>query len=122
MKYVDTNILVRIITGDDRVLMVRAIDMIESHGKDDLFVDESVISELCFVLEFHIYRMKRADIHDAIIDILESPQFVCSKHTIPALILYKKHPKLDFTDCLLLIKSENDVATFDKEILKLIKA
>jgi predicted nucleic-acid-binding protein len=118
MIFVDTNILVRIITGDDRILAQKALEMIDTFGKDDMYVDETVLSELCFVLEFQDYKMKRLDIYNAIMDVLDSPQFTNSVNTYSALEIYKNNSKLDFTDCLILVKSKKSVLTFDKDILK----
>jgi len=120
MIFVDTNILVRIIIGDDRILAQKALEVIDTFGKDDIYVDETVLSELCFVLEFHDYKMKRLDIYNAIVDVLDSPQFINSVNTYSALETYKNNSKLDFSDCLILVKSKNSILTSDKDILKFV--
>ena len=120
MKYIDTNILVRLITGDNPELFVKALNLVESAGKGELYVDDSVLTELCFILEFHQYQMKREVIADAIIDLLNSGQMSFNDTTPETLNLYRSQTKLDFVDCLLVIKSSGDVMTFDKYLLKYI--
>lgn len=120
MKYIDTNILVRLITGDNPELFVKALNLVEPAGKGELYVDDSVLTELCFILEFHQYQMKREVIADAIIDLLNSGQISFSDSVLETLELYRSQPKLDFVDCLLVIKSSGDVFTFDKYLLKYI--
>ncbi len=119
MKYIDTNVLVRIITGDDQALADKAIAEIESSAQGEFCIIDAVLVELCFVLEFHTYAMARADIVNAINALIGIPQITVSDKTSPALKLYRENPKLDYTDCLLFVfGGKNGVLTFDKELQK----
>src|SRR5271155_153345 len=119
MKYIDTNILVRIITGDDQTLAHKAITAIESGGQNEFCIVDAVFVELCFILEFHTYAMARADIANAIEALIATPQITVSDKTQTALSLYREHPKLDYADCLLFVLGgKNGVLTFDKDLQK----
>jgi predicted nucleic-acid-binding protein len=117
MKYIDTNVLVRIITGDDQTLANKAILEIESGAQGEFCIIDAVLVELCFVLEFHTYAMARADIATAIKTLIATPQITVSDKTQTALKLYREHPKLDYADCLLFVLGgKNGVLTFDKDL------
>lgn len=119
MKYIDTNVLVRIITGDDQVLANKAIAEIERGGKEDFCIIDAVLVELCFILEFHTYAMARVDIVKAIEGLIAAPQITVSDQTSRALELYGKHPKLDYADCLLFVLGgKHGVLTFDTDLQK----
>jgi predicted nucleic-acid-binding protein len=119
MKYIDTNLLVRIITGDDQALAKKAIAEIERGAQNGFCIVDAVLVELCFILEFHSYAMTRNDIATAIEALITAPQIVVSDKTQSVLSLYRKHPKLDYADCLLFVLGgKNGVFTFDKELQK----
>lgn len=123
MKYVDTNVLVRIITGDNEELAEQAIARIQSSGQNEFSVPDAILVELCFILEFHDYKMSRSDIAEAIEALLSAPQILVSESAQQALRVYRSHPKLDYADCLLyvLAKGKQDaVLTFDKELAKVL--
>lgn len=93
--------------------------VIEAGGKDSFFIHDSVLVELCFILEFHNYAMKRKDIADAILTMAAVPQISIAPESWQALRLYQVHPKLDFTDCLLFVLGGAEgVYTFDRELQK----
>lgn len=117
MKYVDTNVLVRVITGDNHQLATRAIAEIEKSAQNELCILDAVLVELCFVLEFHSYKMTRADIAAALDILMKAPQFFVPETTHNALKLYKNHPELDYTDCLLSVLGGGaGVLTFDEAL------
>ena len=119
MKYLDTNVLVRIITGDDPALAEKAIALIESGGQGEFHIVHAVLVELCFVLEFHTYRMARTDIVDAVEALIATPQVTISEKARAALALYRQHLKLDYVDCLLFaLGGTRGVVTFDKALQK----
>lgn len=114
MKYIDTNVLVRVITGDDKALAEKAIAQIQSGAQNEFSILDAVLVELCFVLEFHDYSMSRLDIVTAIETLLAVPQIFVADTTLRALRLYKEHPKLDYTDCLLfVVGGKNGIVIFD---------
>lgn len=119
MKYIDTNVLVRVITGDDQELAEKAIAEIETGAPGEYCIADVVLVELCFVLEFHAYAMARADIVAALESLVGTPQIVVSDKALAALKLYGAHPKLDYADCLLFVLGgKGGVLTFDKDLQK----
>lgn len=119
MKYVDTNVLIRVITGDDPALAKKAITEIERCSQNELCILDAILVEVCFVLEFHDYKMTRVDIASALQTLLATPQIQTSIVTIRALEMYAKFPKLDYADCLLAIMGgQHGVLTFDSDLLK----
>lgn len=117
MKYLDTNILVRVITGDDQALAEKAIAIIEGGSQGEFSIIDAVLVELCFILEFYTYRMKRNDIAAALEALIATPQITVSDKTKAALTFYRKYPKLDYTDCLLFVLGgKHGIVTFDKDL------
>ena len=119
MIYLDTNVLIRIITGDVPTVANKILAQIDASAKGTYFIHDAVFVELCFVLEFHDYAMPRHAIAEALVTLQASPQVVISNESMHALQLYKKYPKLDYADCLLFVLGgEVGVLTLDKEFIK----
>jgi predicted nucleic-acid-binding protein len=121
MKYIDTNVLVRVITGDNKALAEQAIAQIQSGARNEFNILDAVLVEVCFVLEFHDYKMLRANIAEAIETLVAVPQIFVTDNTLHALKLYKEYPKLDYTDCLLfVVGGKEGVLTFDNDLRKIL--
>ena len=121
MTYLDSNVLVRIITGDDIATAERLLQIIDQAKKNDFYIDSTVLTEVCFVLEFHDYNMPRGSIASALKNILSAPQISSPKLAKTALHLYAKHTKLDFTDCWLIALAKDnadDILSLDKHFNK----
>ncbi len=119
MRYVDTNILVRVITGDNPTLAAKAITEIQSGAQNEFCIMDAILVETCFVLEFHEYKMARVDIANALQTLAAVAQIFVSDTTISTLKHYKRHPELDYADCLLFVMGgKNGVLTFDKDLQK----
>jgi predicted nucleic-acid-binding protein len=119
MKYIDTNVLVRVITGDDQHLATQAIAEIQRGGQNEFYVLDAILVELCFVLEFHAYKMTRNDIAASLSALIATPQIMVAETSLRALELYEKNPKLDYADCLLWATGgRNGVFTFDSDLSK----
>jgi predicted nucleic-acid-binding protein len=119
MKYIDTNILVRIITGDNPEQANKAMNDIQSGGQNEFCILDAILVETCFVLEFHDYKMKRADITDALIALISAPQIFVSEVTKQSLSIYGEYAELDYADCLLIAAGgQTGVLTFDDDLLK----
>lgn len=118
---VDTNVLMRLVTGDVPHLAEQAATEIGRHRAGTIVVPDYILAELAFVLEFHKpYAWKRHQIVDAMKDIHTTPQFAVSR-TAREAIKYYTEPKLDFPDCLLIAHAKlhnTGILSFDKDLQK----
>ena len=123
MTYLDTNVVIRIITGDQPDKAEEALTVIQQGSRNSFVIIDAILVEICFVLEFHVYRMSRADIADALFALSSSPQVLISPTSKQAIEYYRSHPKLDYADCLLwaLHTPTTDVMTFDMHLSTLLQ-
>lgn len=124
IRYVDTNILVRLMTNDIPALTEEAITQINRSRPGELIIIDAVLVELFFVLEENRhYKFTREKIDIIFEGILAIPQFKISETAKAAYKLFIRNSKLDFTDCLIAVlgKSKKDsVITFDGDLLKVL--
>jgi predicted nucleic-acid-binding protein len=124
MKGIDTNILIRFLTGNDELQTKQVYNIfkkVESEKKE-LFVPLLVVLEMIWVLE-SVYEISRANILDAISELLLMPilkfehQSALQQFTHSAL-----GSKYDLSDLLIAYSSEvqgcESVLTFDKKASK----
>jgi predicted nucleic acid-binding protein len=116
--FVDTNILVRHLTGDPPEQAARARRLLS--GGDQLLLPDLVVAELVYVLEsfYELPRTRVAELARAVvafpaIEVADEPAL------LRALEVYEVH-RLDFADAYLVAEAEisgvNAVASFDKAI------
>lgn len=121
MKYIDSNIIIRLITNDEPELAQQAVSWLESTELLEFTILDAVITEVCFVLEFNPnYQLPRSLIYDGLYTIFDTTGANRGAHTDGALKLYLKYPKLDYVDCLLHAFADgkrNSIVTFDKELI-----
>ncbi len=122
IRYVDTNILVRLLTNDVPSLAQEAIHQVKKSKPGELIIIDAVLAELFFVLEFNKqYLFSRDKIAIIFNEILSIPQFKLSNIAREAYTLFMQNKKLDFTDCLIAVsgntKKEN-VITFDGNLIE----
>ncbi|HEY1645344.1 MAG TPA: PIN domain-containing protein [Candidatus Saccharimonadales bacterium] len=122
IRYVDTNILVRLMTNDVPALAQEAMHQVQKSKPGELIIIDAVLVELFFVLEFNKqYKFSRDKIAIIFNGILSITQFRLSDIAKEAYMLFVHNKKLDFTDCLIAVsgntKSEN-VVTFDEGLLE----
>ncbi|MGH7196098.1 MAG: PIN domain-containing protein [Candidatus Saccharimonadales bacterium] len=127
MAWVDTNILVRLVTNDVPDLAAAAISKVRQSKRGELIILDAVLVELFFVLESRNqpYRLSRDKVEILFRGILKLPQFQISDMALAAFEIFTANPKLDFADCLLLAhagRQSTQILTFDKDLLKLTKA
>lgn len=116
MISVDTNIIVRLLTGDDQPQFKRAKSLFE---KESIFITTTVILETEWVLRYayHFKPLKIADAFQSLFGLsnvqIEDPIIIAE-----AVEWHKKD--LDFADALHLAKSKvsRSFATFDKKLIK----
>jgi len=120
--YLDTNILLRIITQDIPEQAEQAFAQIAASKRGECVVLASVLVEVTFVLQYHDYQMKKSDIAAALLDLLADDRIAAEDSAlVPAIELYGTTPKLDFVDCLLAVKArhrKSGVLTFDKDLAR----
>jgi predicted nucleic acid-binding protein len=122
---VDTNVLVRLVMRDAPDHVAQAEAAVDTATAGELHVLDAVIDETCTVLGLnHLYGMPRELICDSLERILKHPAFETSDVARQALKAFRRQPKLNFVDCLLLILSDgrrSGVLTFDKDLQKALR-
>ena len=125
MTYVDTNVLIRLVTNDVPTLREHAERIVTSCAPRELFIPDAVVSELFFVLHHNpLYRYSRNTICEMLDDLLSYPQLCITGSAEVAVDIARQHPKLDFTDCLLAAyagRNTKNLVTFDKDLLKILR-
>ena len=123
--YTDTNVIVRLITGDDQEQRRLAVAAVNRYGSAEVFVSDVVLAELFYVLASpRQYAMSRIDICGALDGLLGTPQFSISPEARAALMIAAGNKKLDFTDCLLSVYANGQkkkLLSFDQDLIKLMK-
>ena len=121
MRSVDTNVLVRALTGDDRVQSPAAVAFIREDGP--VWVSQVVLMETVWVLE-SVYEQAKPQLVEALKRVLDNKDLALEDSTVVrgALSLYQSKGKVNFEDCLILEIARKaghlPLATFDKALGK----
>lgn len=103
-EFVDTNIFVRVLTGDDPHKAARCLALFQraQRGEVTLITSESVVAEVAYVLSSRsIYQIPRATIAVALRSLLADPGFrIDHKESVLRALNLWKDTNLDFADCL----------------------
>ena len=103
-EFVDANIFVRFLTGDDPHKATRCIALFERarRGEVSLVTSESVIAEIAYVLSSQrTYRFPRASVATALRPLIADPGIhIDHKETVLRALVLWKDSNLDFADCL----------------------
>ncbi len=122
MRAVDTNVLVRALTGDDRIQSPAAIAFIQADGP--VWVSHAVLMETVWVLE-SVYDQGKPQLVEALIRIQDNRDIALEEPAVvrAALALYQSKGKPNFEDCLILEIARKaghlPLATFDKALGKI---
>lgn len=120
MRAVDTNVLVRLITRDD----VRQAMAAESFIDAGAWVGHLVLAETTWVLRA-VYDLTPPAIATAVEMLLNHQHLTIQDSDVvnAALDDYRRHPRVDFSDCLVLEIARKaghlPVGTFDRQFAKL---
>ena len=120
MRAVDTNVLVRLVTRDDRKQVAAA----ESFVSKGAWVSALVLMEATWVLTA-VYDLTHAEIATAIDMLLHHRDLTIqeSDSVAAALEQYRNRPALGFSDCLILETARKaghlPLGTFDRNLAKL---
>src|SRR3990172_2773803 len=119
MRAVDTNVLVRLITRDDAEQVVRATEFLAT----GVWVSVLALAEAMWVLAT-TYKSSAPEIAEAVEILLNHKDVTLqdSEVVTAALDLFRKHPAMGFSDCLLLELARKaghlPLGTFDRELGK----
>ncbi len=120
MRAVDTNVLVRLITRDDARQAAAADSFVESGG----WVGHLVLAETTWVLSA-VYDLAPPAIATAVEMLLNHQHVTIQDADVvtAALERYRRHPRVDFSDCLVLEMARKaghlPVGTFDRKFARL---
>lgn len=120
MRAVDTNVLVRLVTRDDR----RQVAAAESFVSKGAWVSTLVLMEATWVLTA-VYELTRAQISTAIDMLLRHRDLTIQEADCVAAALeqYRRQSRLGFSDCLILEVARKaghlPLGTFDRDLSKL---
>jgi len=112
----DTNALVRYLTGD----IPRQAQLVEDllTSQEHVFIPEAVFSELDFVLR-KTYKQSRSRRREVYQNLLALESVTVSTETREAIALFVQKGKLSLTDCLVVAHgSRGKVASFDFEVVR----
>jgi predicted nucleic-acid-binding protein len=116
----DTNILVRYITGDDSAQTAAAIKLIDSFSADSPgFISLIAIAELAWVLE-DSYRFSKKEIEHVLDILLQTAELVIERSEVVSQALRRfRASNADFADCLIELCGDaakcEHTFTFDKK-------
>lgn len=125
MRFVDTNVFIRYMTGDDEEKARACYELFQrvQRGDEELFTTESVVAEVTYVLSSRRgpYQLAHGAIRDRLLPLLSlrglrMPQKgVC----LAALDLYGSSPFLDFEDALAVAHMEQqglaEIISYDRD-------
>lgn len=105
--YVDTDIIIRLITGDDPKKQEAAAKLFEKveNGELILTTPDTAIADVVFVLSSpRLYNFPRIEIRDVLVSLLRYTNFkVDNKQAVTSALDLYASTNLDFGDCLLAI-------------------
>ena len=119
MISIDTNVLIRILTNDDKVQAKKAAKLIQSN---DIYVTKTMILETEWVLRFS-YKLKKNIIIDSIRKFIALDNVSVNDSYSVNLALDLSENGMDFADALHIASSyaTNKFATFDKNCIQTAK-
>ena len=121
MRAVDTNVLVRALTGDDPAQSPAALDFIRASGP--VWVSHVVLVESVWVLDA-VYGCGKAQLIEALGRVLDNKDLALEDPMVvrAALELYRAKGRIGFSDCMVLERARSaghlPLATFDKSLGK----
>ena len=125
MRFVDTNIFLRLMTNDipEKANDCEEIFKKAVEKKETLFITHLVIAEIIWVLESY-YELQKKEIQDKVEKILNTPNLICSdKNLILSAVALSSEKNIDFTDaynaCIIKDKGIEEIYSYDKHYDKI---
>ena len=125
MRFVDTNVFLRYLTGDDEIKAQACYELFQrvNQGEEELFTCEAIVSEVVYVLSSTRapYRLSHDEIRPRLVPILtlrglRLPQ---KRVYLEALDLYASSPYLDFEDALAVAHMQRqgiaEIVSYDRD-------
>lgn len=121
----DTNLIIRYLVADNKKLFEQAKNILDQvqGGDTKLAIELFVFTEVIYVLS-SFYKVPKEEIKHALIDLISYRGIVIEKEVIIKALEIFANTNLHIVDCLLAAKSfisNNNIATFDKELEKYVK-
>ena len=119
MRAVDTNVLVRLVSGDDPGQVAAAEEYVASGA----WVSHVVLVECVWVLQ-SVYSIPHSQLVAAVEILLDHEVLVLQEPDVvaAALAIFREHPKVGFSDCLVLEIARKaghvPLGTFDRALAK----
>lgn len=124
MRALDTNVLIRFLINDDEVQAQQVYRLFKTAEaqQEQLLVPLLVVLELCWVLE-SAYRLSRAEILEAIDDLLLMPMLVFeNRQALQGFLEEARNINADLSDLLIAHSAQaagaKEVLTFDRKALR----
>ena len=124
--YLDTNIIVRLLTGDDLAKQAASAKLFKevAQGKVMISSTDAIIAETVFVLSSpNLYHLPKGKIRDLLITLLAYPNFkVKNKQVVIQALHYYADKNLDFGDAVLVVltqkSKEKTIYSYDHDFNK----
>jgi predicted nucleic acid-binding protein len=122
--YIDTDVIIRLLTGDDQEKQRQARVLFEQveHGRLIVSAPDTVIADTVHVLHSkRLYNRPKAEVAELLIPLVRLPGFRIKNRqaVLAALRLYGTSAKLDFTDALIVALMQQTgppvVCSWDKD-------
>jgi predicted nucleic acid-binding protein len=112
LKFLDTNIFVRYLTGDDPVRMRACESLFErlDRGEEDALINDLVVAEVFYVLSGRVYRTPRDVIASRLRPLLLFKGLRLDNRAVvlDALDICEAFPHLDFEDCMAIARMHSE--------------
>ena len=125
MRFLDTNVVLRYLTGDDEVKARACYELFQrvQRGEAELFTTESVVAEVTYVLSSPRgpYRLTHEEISSRLLPILalRSLRLPHKQLCIRALAIFAQYGSLDIEDALALAHMERqgitEIVSYDRD-------
>ena len=123
--FLDTNIFIRYLTGDDEVKSPQCFALMQkiSQGEIEAYITESILTEICYVLSAKNlpYKLSNKEIYERLVPILhlENLKIANKASYLEALQLFSSHANLDIEDAITIAQMKTAQAeilfSFDKD-------
>ncbi len=125
--YVDTDVIIRLLTGDDPVKQERAARLFEQveQGRLTLLAPDTVISDCVYVLSSpRLYHLPRQEVVELLTSLVRLPGFrVQNRRAVLAALALYGNTHLDFGDALIIAAARQSksqvVYSFDADFDRL---